>query len=201
VSAFTFIFFATLVLIFLLTSSNDITKVVFSSSSLFNFNFVKRIPQEGTSEIQIFQPEGVVTDFEGNIYVNDIEPNRITKFSNNGNYILSWGTTGSDDGQFNHPHGNEVDQDGNVYITDQNNARVQKFTGDGKFITKWGTHGTGDGQFTHPHGVAIDSKGIAKYNCDHHNCSYYYFWLLLNLDALELSTSSGKVILKYYSKK
>jgi hypothetical protein len=67
VSAFTFIFFATLVLIFLLTSSNDITKVVFSSSSLFNFNFVKRIPQEGTSEIQIFQPEGVVTDFEGNV--------------------------------------------------------------------------------------------------------------------------------------
>ena len=147
-----------LVISFVFLSTNIITKVVSSSSSLSNFSFVGMIPQEGTSEIQILQPEGIDIDSEGNIYVNDIEPNHIVKFSKNGTYILNWGSTGSDDGQFNHPHGNEVDQDGNVYITDQGNARVQKFTRDGKFITKWGTQGTGDGQFTHPHGVACRFK-------------------------------------------
>ena len=95
------------------------------------FTFAQSIPKEGNSKIQVIQPEGVDVDPEGNLYVNDIEPNRIIKFSNNGSYILSWGSTGSNDGQFNHPHGNEVDQDGNVYITDQGNTRVQKFTSNG----------------------------------------------------------------------
>ena len=52
-----------------------------------NFIFVEKVPPEGTSEIQIFQPEGVDTDSEGNVYVNDIGPNRIVKFSKNGSYI------------------------------------------------------------------------------------------------------------------
>jgi DNA-binding beta-propeller fold protein YncE len=157
-SNFIFILFVILVPSLLLESSNNISKAV-SSISLSNFTFVKKIPQDGTSAIQILQPEGIDIDSEGNLYVNDIESNSIKKFSKNGSYILNWGSTGSGDGEFNHPHGNEVDQDGNVYVTDQGNARVQKFTGNGKFITSWGTHGTGDGQFTHPHGIAIDSKG------------------------------------------
>ena len=93
-----FIVFVMLVLSFVFLSSNIITKVVSpssSSSSLSNFTFVERIPQEGTSEIQVLQPEGIDIDSEGNIYVNDIEPNHIAKFSKNGTYILSWGSTGS----------------------------------------------------------------------------------------------------------
>jgi DNA-binding beta-propeller fold protein YncE len=117
---FVFIVLVLLAFIFFFFLSFDNTiKVLSSSSSLSNFAFVKRIPQQGTSEIQVIQPEGVDVDSEGNLYVNDIEPNSIIKFSKNGTYILSWGSTGSDDGQFNHPHGNEIDQYGNVYITDQ----------------------------------------------------------------------------------
>jgi tripartite motif-containing protein 71 len=113
-----------------------ITIMKVESSSFSGFTFAQRIPKDGDSEIQVIQPEGVDVDPEGNLYVNDIEPNRIIKFSENGTYILSWGSTGSNDGQFNHPHGNEVDQDGNVYVTDQGNTRVQKFTGNGTFITR-----------------------------------------------------------------
>ncbi len=127
-----------------------ITEDVLSSSSLSSFTFVKKIPQEGTSEIQIFEPEGIDVDSEGNVYVNDIGPNRILKFSKNGTYVLSWGSTGSGNGKFNHPHGNEVDSQGNVYITDQDNQRIQKFTSNGTFITKWGSEGSGDGQFLNP---------------------------------------------------
>jgi hypothetical protein len=62
------------VLSLLFLSFSGTTKAVFSSSPLSNFTFVEKIPLEGTSEIQIFQPEGVSTDSEGNIYVNDIGP-------------------------------------------------------------------------------------------------------------------------------
>jgi DNA-binding beta-propeller fold protein YncE len=89
------------------------------TSSTSGFSFGGRVPLDNTSQASIVQPEGVEVDSEGNLYVNDIEPNSIIKFSKNGSYILSWGSTGSDDGEFNHPHGNDIDQDGNVYITDQ----------------------------------------------------------------------------------
>ena len=137
---FVFIVIALFVLS-LMFSSTYVTEDVLSyssySSSLSSFTFVKKIPQEGTSEIQIFEPEGIDVDSEGNVYVNDIGPNRILKFSKNGTYVLSWGSTGSGNGKFNHPHGNEVDSQGNVYITDQGNQRIQKFTSNGTFITKW----------------------------------------------------------------
>jgi tripartite motif-containing protein 71 len=132
-----------------------------SSSFLPNLTFVKLLSQEGntSSDIQILQPEGVDVDSEGNFYINDIVPNRILKFSKNGTYIMSWGSTGSGDGHFNHPHGNEIDLQGNVYITDQGNSRVQKFTSNGTFITKWGSEGSGDGQFSMPESIDIDSFG------------------------------------------
>jgi DNA-binding beta-propeller fold protein YncE len=123
---FVFIVIALFVLS-LMFSSTYVTEDVLSYS-LSSYTFVKKIAQEDTLEIQIFEPEGIDVDSEGNVYVNDIGPNRIVKFSKNGTYVLSWGSTGSGDGQFNHPHGNEVDSQSNVYITDQDNQRVQKFT-------------------------------------------------------------------------
>jgi DNA-binding beta-propeller fold protein YncE len=99
-----------LLLSFAFLSFITIIKVVSSPSP--GFTFAQSIPKDGNPEIQVIQPEGVDVDPEGNLYVNDIEPNKIIKFSNSGTYILSWGSTGSNDGQFNHPHGNEVDQDG-----------------------------------------------------------------------------------------
>ena len=93
---FVFIIIALFVLS-LMFSSIYVTEDVLSSSSSSSSSstFVKKIPQEGTSEIQIFEPEGIDVDSEGNVYVNDIGPNRILKFSKNGTYVLSWGSTGS----------------------------------------------------------------------------------------------------------
>ncbi|HET6800025.1 MAG TPA: hypothetical protein VFH25_05630, partial [Nitrososphaeraceae archaeon] len=79
---FVFIVIALFVLS-LMFSSIYVTEDVLSSSSS-SFTFVKKIPQEDTSEIQIFEPEGIDVDSEGNVYVNDIDPNRILKFSKNG---------------------------------------------------------------------------------------------------------------------
>jgi hypothetical protein len=86
------IFVIALVFVAFILPSNNTVKV--ASSSLSDFTFLKSIPQDETSETQIIQPEGVDVDSEGNVYVNDIEPNSIIKFSKNGSYLLSWDSTG-----------------------------------------------------------------------------------------------------------
>ena len=37
---------------------------------------------------------GVATDSSGNVYVADIDNNRIQKFDSNGNFITKWGSNG-----------------------------------------------------------------------------------------------------------
>jgi DNA-binding beta-propeller fold protein YncE len=54
---------------------------------------------------------------------------RIQKFTKDGKFIKSWGSTGSGDGQFKWPAGLTVDLSGNVYVADGGNDRIQKFTG------------------------------------------------------------------------
>jgi len=88
------------------------------------------------------QPQSIVIDASGNIYIADTFNDRIQKFSADGQFITKWG-----DSEFDMPAGIALDGDGNVYVADIWNHRIQKFTSDGQFITKWGSQGSGDGQF------------------------------------------------------
>jgi DNA-binding beta-propeller fold protein YncE len=55
---------------------------------LSNFTFVERIPQEGTSEIQVLQPEGIDIDSQdGNVYITDQGNARVQKFTRDGKFI------------------------------------------------------------------------------------------------------------------
>ena len=73
-----FEFIALLFVVFIFLSNGTIEAV---SSSLSGFNFAEKVPPDDTSQISVIQPEGVEVDSEGNVYVNDIEPNSIIKFS------------------------------------------------------------------------------------------------------------------------
>ena len=84
---------------------------------------------------------------------------RIQKFTNDGKFLMQWGTQGDEDGQFVFPAGVAIDSDDNVYVTDQNNGRIQKFTSDGAFLAKWGTDGNKVSEFSEPEGVDVDSNG------------------------------------------
>jgi tripartite motif-containing protein 71 len=136
-----------------------------------NYSFLMELDEN--SDI-ISQPEGIDTDAEGNIYVNDIGDNQIKKFNKDGVLVSEWGSTGDEPGQFKHPHGNKIEiadsgidrismqnesEESYIYITDQNNYRIQKFTTDGTFTTMWGEQGEGDQQFLHIHGIDLDSDG------------------------------------------
>ena len=53
------------------------------------------------------------------------------KFSSNGDFINSLGSSGKKDGQFNRPSGVHVTSDGSIFVADWRNDRVQAFTSDG----------------------------------------------------------------------
>jgi DNA-binding beta-propeller fold protein YncE len=103
---------------------------------------------------------GLAIDSERNIYVSDTGPDRIQKFTSEGDFITSWGNYGSGDGEFIGPWGIDVDSEGSVYVADMGNDRVQKFTSDGEFIAKWSTKVEGIWMYSMPQGVAVDNAGF-----------------------------------------
>jgi len=116
-------------------------------------------------------PHGVTVDPDGNVWVAEVNGNRVQKFTEDGDLILVLGgNQGSANGQFIFARDVAVDADGNVYVVETGDidfpegggspifhSRVQKFDSDGVFIAK-----TGDGQFTggDPTGVAVDGTHV-----------------------------------------
>jgi DNA-binding beta-propeller fold protein YncE len=139
-----------------------------------NGTFLTKWGGFGIGEGEFRFPLGLAVDTAGNVYVGDRSPHegaqldRIQKFSADGSFLMSWGSSGSGDGQFQSPSGIAVDADGSVYVADTHNQRIQKFDANGTFLTKWGSFGTGDGEFAFPAKVAVDALGNV-YVADFHN--------------------------------
>ena len=87
---------------------------------------------------------------------------RIQKFTNDGVFITSWGSSGNGDGQFDFPRGLSTDEMGNLYVADRSSLfpRMQKFTGDGLFLAKWGSLGAGESQFNLPYAIRAGANGL-----------------------------------------
>lgn len=96
-------------------------------------------------------------------------PDRVSVYSQKGEFIREWGSTGKEEGQFDFPGGIAISKMGEVFVADQTNRRVQVFDRDGKFLRKWGGYGVQPGQFggnTNPKSrvggpnfIAIDREG------------------------------------------
>jgi DNA-binding beta-propeller fold protein YncE len=149
----------------------DLNRVqIFDANGAFIRAFGSEGPVPPFGELD--DPTGVAIAFVGfsfNIYVADLENNRVQVFDFQGNQQFLWGSKGNGNGQFDDPWGVAVDKDTNVYVTDYNNHRVQVFTNNGDFITAFGTKGDGDGQFDHPTGIAIDPFTNTIYVADTDN--------------------------------
>lgn len=122
-------------------------------------------------------PGGIAVD-GGKLYIGhfpvarlskDKTPDRMSVYSEQGEFIREWGMSGKDDGQFDMVGGIAISKEGEVFVADQTNRRVQVFDREGKFLRKWGEYGVQPGQFggnTNPKSrvggpqfVAIDSAG------------------------------------------
>lgn len=103
-----------------------------------------------------YQPNDVVTDENGDIYVAEGHGGdnaRIVVFDKTGKYLREFGKKGSGPGEFDQPHGLAFDATGRLFVADRSNNRVQIVDKQGKFLEEW--H-----QFSRPSGVFIDKQGM-----------------------------------------
>ena len=104
---------------------------------------------------------GLSMDVQGSILVTDYPNHRLLKFSPNGHFLASVGSSqGSGPLQFSHP----IDvayNTGNCkyYVADNCNHRVQVLNADLSFSATFGTLGSGRGQLSFPRGVSCDACG------------------------------------------
>ncbi len=109
-------------------------------------------------------PQGVTVDSAGNVYVADLNNNKVRKISISGTITTVAGTgsaTFSGDGgpassaTLNHPSGVKIDFLGNLYIADRYNHRVRKVSPSGIIST---VAGIGTGGFSGDGGPATAAK-------------------------------------------
>jgi sugar lactone lactonase YvrE len=128
----------------------------------------------GTGATAFFsEPNGVVTDVLGNIYVADTYNNLIRKVTPEGVVTIFAGKNigGASNGKgtsasFNYPRGLAFDSAGNFYIVDSNNNLIRKITPDGTVSTFAGNGSSGaangtalQASFSSPTGIALDENG------------------------------------------
>ncbi len=113
----------------------------------------------GTGNGQFKEPRGITVDPSGNIWVSDINLNRIQKFNSKGEYLCQVGSTGSGNGQFKKPRGLAADASGNVWVADEGNNRLQKIGPSCEYLSQLGSYGSTDGHMIWPYGAAIDPSG------------------------------------------
>ena len=90
----------------------------------------------GDEEIMLYDPQYLIPDTNGDMYVVDYGAYQILRFDSKGNYIMSYGSgAGSAPGEFLNIDDVEVASDSLIYVTDSNNARISSFSkATGSFI-------------------------------------------------------------------
>lgn len=108
-----------------------------------------------------YEPDGVVLDASGNLYVSDQGNNLIRKITPDGivSTLAGSGAAAATDAigtaaSFNNPRGLAIDPSGNIYVADQANNLIRKITQAGVVTT------IGGNSFNSPTGVGIDVSGV-----------------------------------------
>jgi len=122
---------------------------------------LRKIGGEAGSELGKFgYVSDAIQDAAGCFYVSEFGENqRITKLSNAGQVVKSWGSPGSEPGQFSRIRAMVLGPDGLLYVADACNHRIQVFTTDGDFVRMWGGEGAAPGQMQYPYDLDFGPNG------------------------------------------
>jgi DNA-binding beta-propeller fold protein YncE len=117
---------------------------------------------------RVRNPTGVAVDGDGYTWVADVGAQRselgnaISKFDQDGRYVMTIGRKGTGEGEFDRPRSVKFDRDGCLWVVDAYNHRLQKFDAAGRFLTVLGHRGSdpaGGGAFDDPSDLAFDERG------------------------------------------
>jgi len=126
---------------------------------------------------ELYNPNGVAVDSAGNLYIADMNNNRIRKVdasgiittvAGNGTFGYNGDNIAATSAELWNPATVAVDSAGNLYIADDFNYRVRKVDTNGVITTMAGTGTAGyngdniaatSAELYHPHGAALDSAG------------------------------------------
>ncbi len=116
-------------------------------------------------------PDGsiFVAETHGAQYMDEAGPNaksRISKFTPDGTFIMSFGSWGYRDGEFRSPHSLAMDSQGRLFVADRGNRRIQIFDQQGNHLDTWYQFSRISGLFIDANDVlyAIDSESDENYN-------------------------------------
>ena len=141
--------------VYVLTRNTEHPAIVFDRDGSFLRSFGQGIFSERT--------HGALIGPDGSVYCADDGTHTITKFSPEGELLMTLGTPREPSeawgGQpFNRPtHAAISPNTGHIFISDgYGNSRVHKYTSDGEYVLSWGEPGVDAGQFMRPHNIAVD---------------------------------------------
>jgi sugar lactone lactonase YvrE len=151
--------------------------------SIGRLEFLFAVYGPGTGDKPYFiRPMGVAVDSQSNMYVTDMQGDRVCVFNKDGRFLFQFGGFGVawpqkgykatwKPGLFNLPDGIDVDDRGDIYVADSMNQQIQVFDARGKFLRvfpkpwqKFGKGGGGRGEALFP--TALDVHGDEVYICD-----------------------------------
>lgn len=122
-------------------------------------SYLSSFGSAGSGNGQFKHPAGIAVDSAGNLWVADVENNRIEEFNGSGTFVKSVGSSGSGPGQFKAPKSIAIDPEGDFWVADSGNNRLEEFNPSWEFIKSVGSAGSGNGQLSGPEGIAIGPEG------------------------------------------
>ncbi|MCF6246564.1 MAG: hypothetical protein L3J69_04295 [Desulfobacula sp.] len=126
---------------------------------------INAIGTGGLKQGQFYKPTRVVTDLEGNIFVNDAFNYRIQKLDAQGRHIKTFGQIGDTLGSFARPKGIAIDKEGHLYVADAAFENVQIFDDkSGKLLFFFGGSGSAPGSMYLPAGIHVDYDNVEYFN-------------------------------------
>lgn len=112
------------------TPDNTIMVTDFNNHRLYEIDIEKTpklLNSDNYKRCELFRPQGLAMDADGNVLVADCRNNRIQVFSRAGDLIGSFGVAGKELGQFDRPSGIALTPDGKIVVVDFGNHRIQIF--------------------------------------------------------------------------
>ncbi|XP_070556592.1 tripartite motif-containing protein 2-like [Ptychodera flava] len=120
----------------------------FGQNELKDPNSISISPRDGAVYVSDWDGKGgAETDKDGHC---------IRKYTQDGQYIKSFGKYGKENGEFKGPYMMAHDKQGMLFVADCDNDCIQVFNADDQFLYKFGIPGKEDGQLFGPSGICLD---------------------------------------------